>query len=96
MAHKINTGRLSFDKQSRTFSAFISDLSDLTFKQIYADACDLGLTLVSDHTGAEVDFVIVAEHTQEGDVTHWTLEPTKQSLRVCAAARGLKLTLFND
>lgn len=59
---------------------YVAEASDLgsrdPFGRVYKDAVDVGLTLVSRHTGAEL--VLVVNHEErdsDGDVQYWDLVP---------------------
>lgn len=76
-----------------TFVAEISDLGTFfQFGRVYDDACDQGLTLVSEWSGDEIVFAIHEEMTDnEGDILGWKLKPVPESHR-----RHLSITIFND
>ena len=68
-----------------------------TFHQIYPDAADLGLTLVSHKTGREVDYVINdVTRNAEGEIESWELVPTTHALRRTPEARGTRILIYND
>jgi hypothetical protein len=58
--------------------------------RVYDDACDEGLTLVSQRTGREVVFVVDEVERRDGDVLLWRLVPAKPS------ESRVPMTLFND
>lgn len=74
---------------------FVGDISDLgpafRFGQVYDDACDLGMTLISERTGAEVVFALEhTEHPVDGDLLWWVLRG------VTKGYKHLTIKLFND
>ena len=98
------TKQFDYDAASRLFTSEMSILSNggrlPVFKQIYPDAVDQGLTLVSHRTGREVDYVVVkvdmAGCPEDFEIAGWRLEPTAQSVRKEPACRGTQLLIIND
>lgn len=86
----VSTGRFTYSKRTCTFSAEASDLPQPG--RVFDDACDVGYTLVSERTGAEVVFAESGRETDsEGDLLWTEYEP------VCpGSARRFKLRIFND
>jgi hypothetical protein len=74
---------------------FVAEASDLpALERVYDDACDEGLTLISQRTGREVVFGVEGverDRDGDGDVQYWDLRP------VCPAewAAGT-VRIFND
>jgi hypothetical protein len=105
-----STKDFSFDSETKTLSQEISTLSQggrrKVFKQIYLDACDEGLTLVSAETGLELDFVVEKEdysgHGEDRELAGWRMIPTRESLRKHAKhplynrMAALKMLIIND
>jgi protocatechuate 3,4-dioxygenase beta subunit len=90
-----------FINPDKTLSADISDLSmgntKQVFGQVYDDACDDGLILVSHKTGQEVRMVVTRTvHDKEGDVTHWCLRSVRADERRLELPYTLELTIYND
>lgn len=86
-----NVRQLHWDPDRREYSGEIS--STHGFGRVYADACDEGLTLVSNKTGRSVVFAVQhVERDAEGDTLYWVLIPASRE------DRGLDVTviLFND
>jgi hypothetical protein len=74
----VSTRQFTRDPSDRL--KFIAEISDLgksfQFGRVYDDACDIGLTLISEWTGVETVFAIHEEIKDgEGDVTGWELRP---------------------
>lgn len=63
----------------------------VTFEQVWDDACDEGLTLISHRTGTEVVYAVDHIESREGDILYWDLRPA--DLRDHALPT---LRLFND
>ena len=97
----VNSQSFDYDHISRTFFADISDLAapltSRVFEQIYPDACDLGITMVSHKTATEAKFVVQQEDRDgEGDLLAWTLVPTAETLRKLPHLEGVQVKIFND
>jgi len=89
--------KFSYDSETKEFVAEASDLDNRHLERIYYDACDVGLTIISDKTGFAVTYYMANEYTDaEGDVTHWTYFPTTESIRTVPACIGTSVTVFND
>lgn len=98
MTSTISSKQFSYSGATREFCAFISDFGpNFRFKQVYDDAVDEGLSIVSQRTGHTVDFVVTnVIRDREGDVSGWKLEPTTKSIRQHPSARGVVAIVFND
>ena len=87
----VSTRQFAWVPETREFVAEISDTNGLG--QVYDDACDEGLTLVSARTGNTVVFVVQETHYRDsqGEVGWWILKPA-------SGRSGLDctITLFND
>lgn len=71
----VPSSRFGFDPTSNRLTAEASDLGDL-LGRVWDDACDVGLTVVSDRTGARVTFVLGAETRDgEGELLYTDFEP---------------------
>lgn len=89
--------RFSFDKVKGVLSAMESDLRDQPFNgtypwlsQIWDDACDVGCTIRSHHTGKEERFYLEREDVRDGDLLAWYFKP------VNAKGRVKEVVIFND
>ena len=88
--------RFTLDRQTRTFTAEASDLGyragESPFGRVYPDACDEGLTVISDRSGREVVFAIDHEERDaDGDLLWWVLEPVEGE-----GLAGYRVQIFND
>ena len=81
----------------------IAEASDLNwtagaddFKQLYDDACDIGLALSNPRTGSTTHWYLVAEVTKQGELTHWVLQPTHESCRKHPGVQCYTMHILND
>lgn len=97
---QVSTSVFTYNKQHRSFVTEASNFSRAgqeIFHRIYPDACDEGITLISHVTGLHADFYVHETGTDdEGDVTHWTLHPTPETVRKTPRLRGVYVRIFND
>lgn len=96
MDNIINTSQLTQLK-----NGWVGELSDLGpgfgFRQIYPDACDIGLVLVSQRTGQPAAFYVAEEHrTRDNEISHYSLKPIPEAVHKFPALANLKIELFND
>ena len=66
------------------------------FVQIFPDAADEGIRLVSHKTGREARFYVDRTDEMDGDVRGWHLKPTSDTLRREPGLRGVEVLLIND
>jgi len=67
-------------------------LGHIDFTQVWDDACDVGLTLVSHRTGREVVYALEdIARDGEGDLLFWTLVPANLNERHLP-----ELRIYND
>ena len=66
------------------------------FDRIYLDACDVGLTLVSEKTGSEATYYVDEEHIENGEITHWTLYPTVETRKKYLQLARTSIVIWND
>lgn len=95
----LSTNQFCMNIETKTFSAEISSLGGNVFERVYADACDLGLTLVSCLSGKHSDWVVNdIEYAADdgGDLVCWTLVPMAASLVRSPKLAGWKIKIFND
>lgn len=90
----------NYDSASRIFTAEASQLGPVgrsIFHQIYKDACDAGITIISDRTGAEADYYIWdREVDQEGGVLSWKLLPTWHTTKKHPGTMWTIVIILND
>lgn len=85
----VSTARMTWVPATRMFVAEASEIGPFT--RVYDDACDVGMTLISQRTGNAVTFVV--NHTErdaEGDVLYDDLVPADFK------PRGFTVRIFND
>lgn len=86
-----------FTYKDGVFSAFVSDLPRFDPEQVYPDACDEGICLVSHKTGRKAWFVLSTTHVnRENELTHWTFVPSTEALRVDPRLGNVRVEVFND
>lgn len=86
----VSTDRFTYMPAERMFVCEASALARSPFGRVYADACDVGLTLVSHVTGARVVCTVVGEkYDREGDLQWWDLHPL-------AADCSWSVRVYND
>jgi hypothetical protein len=84
------TERFTYVPAQNMFVAEASDLPRLG--QVYDDACDEGLTLISQRTGREIVFAVNGvERDRDGDVQYWDLRPVRPAEWAAGTVR-----IFND
>lgn len=66
--------------------------------QLYQDACDIGLTLISHKTHKEVTFYMDPSSpvVENGEVTMWVFYPTTETERAEPALVGSVIKVYND
>jgi hypothetical protein len=95
----VNTREFTFVRENGV-DLLVTEHSDLQargidFGRVYNDACDVGLTIVSQRTGRKVVYAI--SHTQrdiEGDLMWWDLTPAPYQRNV--PEHTLTVRIFND
>lgn len=76
--HPTPVSTRQFTLDGATFVAEISDFGPgFKFGQVYDDACDEGITLVSQWTGAEIVFAVHHEERRDGDLLWWELRAVR-------------------
>ena len=91
-----STSKFTFAKDSKRFIAEASELGPNMFEQIYPDACDRGIVLVSERTGAESKWVEDRQLMAGDELGGWVLIPTAETLRKVPALRGYEVHILND
>jgi hypothetical protein len=95
--HALDLKRFTFNKETRTLSAFESDLRDKPFdghyrwlRRLYDDAMDIGMAIRSHLTGKLETFYLEREETNEGDILAWYFKPVHKLANVDS------VVIFND
>lgn len=102
VASTFKMSQFDFDRATKLFTTEISMLCEgqrqlPVFTQIYDDACDVGLKLVSDKTGKEVVFYLDTEDRDgENEIQGWRLKPTTESIRKVPECKDLTMLIIND
>ena len=66
------------------------------FKQLYDDACDIGIAVYNPRTDSTTHWYTCAEVTKDGDLTHWILQPTSESCRKHPGVQNYTMHILND
>jgi hypothetical protein len=100
----LSSSEFDYNKETKTFSADISMLTNggrrNVFVQVYNDAIDQGVRVVSVVTGKEVVYVVdgidyLAPHDCD-EIAGWRLIPTDESIRKVPQCKGTKMLIVND
>ena len=91
----------TFNPMDRVFSTDASDLDlkpgQVPYSQIYDDAVDAGMIIVSQKTGYVAMFYLAAVvRDADCDVVSWLFTPTTETLRARPELEGWKAMVFND
>jgi hypothetical protein len=94
----LSTNQFTWIPERRELVAEASDLgSSFQLEQLYVDACDEGVKIISDRTGQEAAFYLVQRKTDgEGDLLAWVFEPTLEAIRKQPQLAGVKVVVLND
>ncbi len=101
MGFKLPLTRFTWSKDNQSLVAECSDFGPLreTFdvrtgrrwiQQIWNDACDVGIAIISLETMHEERFCLHATHSRGGDLLYWEFKPVDDNCRVQL------VTIFND
>ena len=97
---RFSSDSFDYDPATKCFTAEISDLAAVcntfVFHWVYDDAMDLGLSIVSSRTGAEIIYAAEVDIDDEGDVMQWTLYPTPESIQQHPSCLGTTVVVYND
>lgn len=99
---RVCTSKFTYNPKNKGFVAEASDLGTIDqeiFHPIYPDACDPGITLISEKTGKHADYFLYRTErsaNEDRELLYWTLHPTAETLRRLPALRGTYVTIFND
>ena len=79
----------------------VAEASDLRYnepRQIYDDACDVGIAVRSEKTGRLVRFYLSkTDYTPDGEeIVGWYFEPIEEDKRRVANASRTKVLIIND
>jgi hypothetical protein len=101
LAPTFGTKAFTYDKATR---CFVGEISELTaggrlplLGQIYPDACDAGMILISCDTGKEVRFYLIEEKRDaDGDLVVMILKPLPEEVQKNPLLEGLSIHALND
>ena len=94
-----STKLFTHDKENKIFIGELSELDKNVFKQIYEDACDEGLTLISEKSGNKSDwFVSNFEYVNlpDKELLAIHLLPTPETIRKFPGLKNYNMVLLND
>lgn len=81
---------------SQDLSSLCRDPRESIFHQLYNDSCDAGITLISDKTGKEADFVVNEVDMHGGEIQVWKLLPTPETIRRLPRLKHTRVIIIND
>jgi hypothetical protein len=92
----INSAKLNYSKGVFTVEA--SDLGPAPiFHNLYKNAADVGITIISSRTGAEAHYFLYARNLDaHGEVVSWSLAPTYETIQRLPGAALTRVTILND
>lgn len=99
---KFLTSMFHWTPEEGLFSQELSSLnvkpSQCPFHQIYPDACDEGVVLISQVTGKEATYYVSSVDTDETreDIYGWNLLPTPETVRQQPRLKNTKILIIND
>lgn len=94
---RLLSSQFQYNKDTRCFSAFASDLPSPFMGRLYPDACDLGFEMVSVKTRASAKFFLAKEDKDPDlGVFSWTFQPDTETLRRSPNLKGSSVVIFND
>jgi hypothetical protein len=98
MIHTLNSSQFRYDSGACELSADISDFGKgFTWGQVYPDAADAGLRIMSVVTGHVATFAVVKEERDEdGDVLKWELKAIRQPGPRNPILDMMKVVVYND
>lgn len=86
----------TYDHETNSFTAWVSELGTSPFGPVFNDAIDVGCSIVSDKTGKIADFFVNnTEKDAEGDTLAWHLLPTNATKQLFPLLRNSSVTVFN-
>ena len=96
----LSIDRFTYNPATRMLVAEASDLGcragQRPFHQIYADACDEGITVVN-RQGIDVSYYLDEEKRDAaGDLQVWILKPTPESIRRAPESAGTTVHILNE
>ena len=89
-----------WSSESRLFSQDVSSLtrgpSENVFHRLYEDACDQGITLISDKTANEATYFVDSIDEVDGEIQGWNLLPTPETVRKLPRLKNTRVLIGND
>lgn len=88
---RLCTSRLTYVAEEKLLCTEDSDLRNCQPSRVFDDACDVGYTVVSHHTGKEVVYVQDEIVKRDGEVIAWRYSPAEEGYESLPV-----LEIFND
>lgn len=98
---QFQTTQFHWTPEDGLFSQELSSLdvspTQNAFHQLFPDACDEGITLISQITNKEAHyFVDSVDVNNEGETQGWNLLPTSETLRKMPRLKNTRVLIIND
>lgn len=99
---RFSTSQFHWSPDSGLFSQELSSLNvkptQSPFHQIYPDACDEGITLISEVTGKEATYYVdtIDKDGSDEDTYGWNLLPTPETIKKLPQLKNSRVLLIND
>lgn len=75
----------------------ISDLGrTFNFRQLWDDACDVGIRLLNPATNQVTTWSAQEVYDADGELTHWVLNPIRETVASFPQTRNYKILIYND
>ena len=99
---KFSTSKFHWTPADGLFSQELSSLgvkpTQNAFHRLYPDACDEGITLVSEVTNKEATYYVDSVDTDSSheDIYGWNLLPTPETIKQLPHLKNTKILIIND
>jgi len=81
---------------SQELSSLGVRLNQNAFHQLYSDACDEGITLISHVTGKEANYFVDHMDMSYEEIQGWNLLPTPETIKQQPRLKNTKVLIIND
>jgi hypothetical protein len=97
---RVSNRKFRYDAATKRFTAEISEFGKEppALTQLYPDAADVGIVIMSAETGKEVRFYLKEEEKEpvDGDLIAWHFEIVPEDARKMPQCAGMTITIWND
>lgn len=93
---KIGSKLFDYDPTTKQFAAELQHQGLDHTGRLYADAADQGFVMVSDKTGAAVEFTLHDVQRRGGEVVYWEFKPTYADAFYNPKLLGVRAIVHND